>query len=150
MQARELLSVLPADLIKSILARRQKMADQLPKELELRKEENDRAYKLAKEAKESLLALESEINNSKDHLGAIATARINFDEKEEFRRRSSSRLQNVKNKIEDCNEGIDFWKNMLEGDWGHLLEDAERVKSGGRSSFALANHRNGLSEEAEK
>ena len=145
-----MLTVLPADLIKSILARRQKMADLLPKELELRKEENDRAYKLAKEAKESLLALESEKNNSKDYLSAIATARINFDEKEEFRRRSSSRLQNVKNKIKDCNEGIDFWKKMLEGDWGHLLEDAERVKSGGRSSFALANHRNGLSEEGEK
>ena len=145
-----MLTVLPADLIKSILARRQKMADLLPKELELRKEENDRAYKLAKEAKESLLALENEKNNSKDYLSAIATARINFDEKEEFRRRSSSRLQNVKNKIKDCNEGIDFWKNMLEGDWGHLLEDAERVKSGGRSSFALANHRNGLSEEGEK
>ena len=144
------MTVLPADLIKSILARRQKMADLLPKELELRKEENDRAYKLAKEAKESLLALENEKNNSKDYLSAIATARINFDEKEEFRRRSSSRLQNVKNKIKDCNEGIDFWKNMLEGDWGHLLEDAERVKSGGRSSFALANHRNGLSEEGEK
>ena len=145
-----MLTVLPADLIKSILARRQKMADLLPKELELRKEENDRAYKLAKEAKESLLALENEKNNSKDYLSAIATARINFDEKEEFRRRSSSRLQNVKNKIKDCNEGIDFWKNMLEGDWGHLLEDAERVKSGGRSSFALANHRSGLSEEGEK
>ena len=144
------MTVLPADLIKSILARRQKMADLLPKELELRKEENDRAYKLAKEAKESLLALENEKNNSKDYLSAIATARINFDEKEEFRRRSSSRLQNVKNKIKDCNEGIDFWKKMLEGDWGHLLEDAERVKSGGRSSFALANHRNGLSEEGEK
>ena len=64
MQARELLSVLPADLIKSILARREKLAAQLPKELELRQEENDRAFQLAKTSREELKALQADSSDS--------------------------------------------------------------------------------------
>ena len=31
-----------------------------------------------------------------------------------------------------------FWKSMQEGDFGHLLDDAERVRKGGSSSYARA------------
>ena len=60
------------------------MADQLPKELELRKEENDRAYKLAKEAKESLLALENEKNNF-----VTKTSNKHFNEQNVFCKRAT-------------------------------------------------------------
>jgi len=138
MQARELLSVLPADLIKSILARRQKLASQLPKELESRQEENDRAFQLAKASREELQAIQNTDETSASHEERLLLAQQIYDEHEQFRRRTSSRLQTIKNNIQDCQEAIDFWEKLADGDWGHLLEDAERVRSGGTSSYAEA------------
>lgn len=132
------MTVLPADLIKSILARRQKMADQLPKELELRKEENDRAYKLAKASREELQAIQNTDETAANHEERLLQAQQIYDEHEQFRRRTSSRLQTIKNNIQDCQEAIDFWEKLADGGWGHLLEDAERVRSGGASSYAEA------------
>ena len=132
------MTVLPADLIKSILARRQKMADQLPKELELRKDENDRAYKLAKASGEEFQAIQNTDETAANHEERHLLAQQTYDEHEQFRRRTSSRLQTIKNNIQDCLEAIDFWEKLADGGWGHLLEDAERGRSGGASSYAEA------------
>lgn len=147
MQARELLSVLPADLIKSILARREKLAAQLPKELELRQEENDRAYQLAKTSREELKALQADSSDSKMSEEDLLKAQHTYDENEQFRRRSASRLQTIKNNISDCQEAIGFWQQLADGEWGHLLEDAERVRIGGTSSYSEAKRLNSEKED---
>jgi vacuolar-type H+-ATPase subunit I/STV1 len=138
MQAQELLSVLPADLIKSILARRQTMAGRLPKELEQRQEENDRAFQLAKVSREELQALQNTTETATSNAEELLKAQQLYDEHEQFRRRTSSRLQTIKNNIKDCQEAIEFWEGLADGNWGHLLEDAERVRGGGASSYAEA------------
>ena len=71
----------------------------------------------------------------------LRTAQLAYDEHEQFRRRSSSRLQTIKNNIRDCQEAIEFWEGLADGDWGHLLEDAARVRAGGPSSYAEAKRR---------
>ena len=147
MQTPELLSVLPADLVKSILARREKLAAQLPKELELRQEENDRAYKLAKTSREELKALQTKSSDSKVDEEDILKAQQIYDENEQFRRRSASRLQTIKNNINDCREAIAFWQQLAEGEWGHLLEDSERVRAGGASSYSEAKRLNSEKED---
>ena len=147
MQARELLSVLPADLIKSILARREKQAAQLPKELELRQKENDRAYQLAKTSREELKALQADSSDSKMNEENLLKAQHAYDENEQFRRRSASRLQTIKNNISDCQEAIGFWQQLADGEWGHLLEDAERVRIGGASSYSEAKRLNSEKED---
>ena len=147
MQARELLSVLPADLIKLILARREKLAAQLPKELELRQEENDRAYQLAKTSREELKALQADSSDSKMNEENLLKAQHAYDENEQFRRRSASRLQTIKNNISDCQEAIGFWQQLADGEWGHLLEDAERVRIGGASSYSEAKRLNSEKED---
>ena len=138
MQANELLSVTPAELIQAILARRQSVASRLPDDLERRQEENNRAYALTKEAKAHMDALTEQGETTKDAQESLQKARDTYEEHEQFRRRSSSRLQTIKNNINDCQEAIEFWSALAEGEWGHLLEDAERVASGGQSSFARA------------
>lgn len=147
MQARELLSVLPADLIKSILARREKLAAQLPKELELRQEENDRAFQLAKTSREELKALQADSSDSNVNEEDLLKAQHTYDENEHFRRRSASRLQTIKNNISDCQEAIGFWQQLADGEWGHLLEDAERLRIGGASSYSEAKRLNSEKEE---
>ena len=141
MQANELLSVTPAELIQAILARRQSVASRLPDDLERRQEENNRAYALTKEAKAHLDALTEQGETTKEAQESLQKARDTYEEHEQFRRRSSSRLQTIKNNINDCQEAIEFWSALAEGEWGHLLEDAERVSSGGQSSFAQAKQR---------
>ena len=141
MQANDLLSVEPAELIQAIIARRQSVASRLPDELERRQEENNRAYALTKEAKAHLDALIQHGETTNDAQEALQKAKDLYEEHEQFRRRSSSRLQTVKNSISDCQEAIEFWSALAEGGWGHLLEDAERVASGGQSSFAQAKQR---------
>ena len=138
MQANELLSVTPAELIQAILARRQSVASHLPDDLERRQEENNRAYALTKEAKAHMDALTEQGETTKEAQESLQKARDTYEEHEQFRRRSSSRLQTIKNNINDCQEAIEFWSALAEGEWGHLLEDAERVASGGQSSFARA------------
>ena len=147
MQARELLSVLPADLIKSILARREKLAAQLPKELELRQEENDRAYQLASSARATLRQFEADEKPDEEHLAALEKARNEYDEHESFRRRTDSRLKKLKHAIKDSEEAIQFWSEMGEDGWGHLLEDAERVRIGGASSYSEAKRLNSEKED---
>ena len=123
------------------------MASNLPDALRQRTEENNRAYKLAKEAKEALLALESLDRNSPAHQAALNKARNIYDEHESFRRRTTSRLQTLKNSMNDCDESIEFWTKMSDGDWGHLLEDAKRLASGGDSSYAKSKQQPVLGEE---
>lgn len=136
MQARELLAVMPADLVKSILARREKLAAQLPKELESRQKENDRAFQLAKASREELKGLQTDSSDSEVDQEDILKAQHIYDENEQFRRRSDSRLKTIKHNISNCQQAIEFWEQLADGGWGHLLEDAERVRAGGDSSYA--------------
>jgi len=140
MEARELLSFTPEEMVLAILKRREALAANLPKELAARTEENDRAYALAREAKTQLQSL---TEDGEDRDKALAV----YEENEAFRRRTASRLQVVKNSIADQEEALAFWKSMQEGDFGHLLDDAERVRKGGVSSYARA--KNHSAEEGE-
>ena len=134
MQRDELLAVTPEALAKAILERRKRLAKHLPRALEQRIEENDRAYGLSSKARADFNALQADASNvDQDELDK---AKAQYDEHEAFRRRTASRLQNIKNKIVDCEEAIAFWNTMNEGGWGHLLEDAERINSGGSSTYA--------------
>lgn len=134
MQGDELLAVTPEALAKAILERRKRMAEQLPKALEQRIEENDRAYSLSSQARADLNSLQADA--TKVDQDELDKANATYEEHEAFRRRTASRLQNVKNKIVDCEEALAFWNTMNEGGWGHLLEDAERLNSGGSSTYA--------------
>ena len=131
MTADGLLSVTPEALAKAILARRKATGSSLPEELEKRTEENDRAYALTSESKAQLKSVDT---GTEEHAKATAA----YEENETFRRRTASRLQVVKNAVADQDEAVAFWQDMLENGAGALLEDAERVRNGGRSSFALA------------
>lgn len=131
MEAGELLSFTPEEMVLAVLKRREAMATKLPKELAARTEENDRAYALARESKTHLQSLPEGDENREKALAA-------YQENEAFRRRTASRLQVVKNSIADHEEALAFWKSMQDGDVGHLLDDAERVREGGFSSYARA------------
>lgn len=141
MQAKDLLTVTPEALTASILKRRKAAASSLPATLEQRTEENNRAYQLASEARTTLKQLEAEENHDEEDHSALEKARNVYDEHETFRRRTDSRLKKVKHAIQDSEEAIQFWSEMGEGGWGHLLEDAERLNEGGESSYAKQKQR---------
>ncbi len=117
------------------------MAALLPKELEHRQKETNRAFQLAKDAREHLLSLQNTEGDAPDFEETLLKAQRTYDEHEQFRRRTSSRLQTIKNNIQDCQEAIEFWEQLSEGNWGHLLDDAARVRAGGASSYAEAKRR---------
>lgn len=131
----------PEALVASILKRRAAAASSLPTTLEQRTEENNRAYQLANDARTSLKQLEAEENPDEGHHLVLEKARNVYDEHETFRRRTDSRLKKVKHAIKDSEEAIQFWSEMGEGGWGHLLEDAERLNEGGESSYAKQKQR---------
>ena len=131
----------PEALVASILKRRAAAASSLPATLEQRTEENNRAYQLANEARATLKQLEAEENPDEGHHSALEKARNVYDEHETFRRRTDSRLKKVKHAIKDSEEALQFWSEMGEGGWGHLLEDAERLTAGGESSYAKQKQR---------
>ena len=83
-------------------------------------------------ASESKAQLKSVDTGTEEHAKVTAA----YEENETFRRRTASRLQVVKNAVADQDEAVAFWQDMLENGAGALLEDAERVRNGGRSSFA--------------
>ena len=141
MQAKDLLTVTPEALTASILKRRTAAASSLPTTLEQRTEENNRAYQLASEARAALQQLEGHENPDEEHRTALEKARNVYHEHETFRRRTDSRLKKVKHAIQDSEEAIQFWSEMGEGGWGHLLEDAERLTEGGESSYAKQKQR---------
>lgn len=140
MQSEGLLSITPEAMVKAILDRRRATASKLPDALHQRTEENNRAYALAKDARDTLHALKAEENATEANKEALKKAQSTYDEHESFRRRTSSRLQTLKNSIKDSEEAIEFWNNMANGEWGHLLEDSNRVASGGESSYAKSKH----------
>lgn len=133
MDAKDLLSVTPEALVQAILKRREEAAKQLPDELAKRVDENDRAYAVFHEAKQRLEMMKNDGSSAEE----LEKATLDLEEKETFRRRTVSRLQIVKNAMNDIEEGQEFWSTMEEGNWGHLLEDAERVNQGGVSSYVL-------------
>ena len=141
MQGRALLDVSPEDLIKAILERREKIAHKLPSLIDERTAENNRAYRLAKESHDALkLLLEgTETNQTEDD--AITKARNIYEENEAFRRRTVSRLQTAKNQLQDHEDAVLFWSELIDKGWGHLLEDAARVEGGGVSSYALTKNK---------
>ena len=141
MQAEELLSVTPEDLVVAILERRKAAAASLPKILQQRTEENDRAHRLASEARAEVKRLEELEQGDESQQDVLKKARTMHEEHEAFRRRTASRLQTVKNAIADGEEAIQFWSELVKGGWGHLLEDAERLASGGASSYAVEKQR---------
>ena len=140
MQSEGLLSITPEAMVKAILERRKATASKLPDALHQRTEENNRAYALAKEAREALMALEAVDDQTKAHEEALNKAQAVYDEHESFRRRTSSRLQTLKNSIKDSEEAIEFWTSIADDGWGHLLEDANRLASGGVSSYSKSRH----------
>lgn len=131
MEAKDLMSVTPEALAEAILRRRKQAANHLPDELAKRIEENDRAYAVFHEAKQRIDTIEASDSSNDER----EKARLEFEEKEAFRRRTVSRLWVVKHAIKDNEEAIEFWSSMADENWGHLLEDAERVKAGGASSY---------------
>lgn len=133
--------MMPEALVASILKRRQTAASSLPSALEQRTEENNRAYQLAIDARAALKQLEADISSNEEHEEALEKARNLYDEHETFRRRTDSRLKKVKHAMKDSEEAIQFWSEMGEGGWGHLLEDAERLSTGGASSYAKQKQR---------
>ena len=135
MQVKDFLAVTPEDMVLAILKRREKLATTLPKEVEKRKLENDRAYKLI-DKQQQTQDEESASPHNDGKINDIHSA-TQYEENESFRRRTVSRLWIAKYSIEDNAEALEFWRNMRDGAWGHLLEDAERVKNGGPSSYAL-------------
>ena len=86
------------------------------------------------------MALEAVDDQTKAHEEALNKAQAVYDEHESFRRRTSSRLQTLKNSIKDSEEAIEFWTSIADGGWGHLLEDANRLASGGDSSYSKSRH----------
>ena len=143
MQPNELLGVTPEALIAAILKRREQTGASLPGELVQRQEEYNRAHQRAKEDKETLAALEGQADTGGEHEERVQKAKLAFEESETFRRRTVSRLQLVEYAIKDHGEATAFWRALNEGTWGHLLEDAERVKSGGHSSYAINKEQGG-------
>lgn len=130
MAPEDMLSVTPEAMVKAIVQRRERMAKEIPIELEKRREENDRAYVLTNEAKQRHEATDDETAEG-TKTGAA------YDENETFRRRTVSRLWTAQHAQSDTEEALQFWKEMAEGNWGHLLEDAQRVEEGGPSSYVL-------------
>ena len=149
MQAKELLTVTPESLVASILKRRRAAAEALPSALDQRTEENDRAHQLARDARAELKQLKALQSTDKDHLAAVAKARTLYEEHETFRRRTASRLQTAKNALKDSEEALRFWSEMSDGGWGHLLEDAEHLTSGGDSTYAKQKKRKHAGEEGQ-
>jgi len=147
MQSEGLLAITPEAMVKDILERRQATASKLPDALHARTEENNRAYMLAKEARDTLKALKAEEDGTEAHKEALKKAQSIYDEHESFRRRTSSRLQTLKNSIKDSEEAIEFWTKMSDGEWGHLLEDSNRLASGGNSSYAKSKHQHSIEED---
>ena len=130
MAPEDMLSVTPEAMVKAIVQRRERMAKEIPIELEKRREENDRAYVLTNEAKQH-----HETTDDEPTEGAKTGAA--YEENETFRRRTVSRLWTAQHALSDTEEALQFWKEMAEGNWGHLLEDAQRVEEGGPSSYVL-------------
>ena len=126
----------PEALAASILKRRKAAASSLPTTVEQRIEENNRAYQLTTEARANLKQLESNGQPDAGQLDALEKARNVYEEHETFRRRTESRLKKVKHAIKDSEEAIQFWSEMGDGGWGHLLADAESLRAGGVSSYA--------------
>lgn len=147
MQSEGLLSITPEAMVQAILERRQAIASNLPDALQQRTEENNRAYTLAKDARETLKALKAKEDETEAHKEAVKKAQNIYDEHESFRRRTSSRLQTLKNSIKDSEEAIEFWTNMADGEWGHLLDDSNRLASGGQSSYAKSRHQRSIEED---
>ena len=131
----------PEALVASILKRRKAAASSLPTTLEQRIGENNRAYQLANGARAALKQLEADEQPDANHLDALEKARNVYDEHEAFRRRTDSRLKKAKHAMKDSEEAVQFWSAMGEGGWGHLLEDAEHLRSGGSSSYAKQKQR---------
>ena len=130
----------PEAMVKAILRRRENTGKDFPKELELRTNENDRAYQLVHEAKANIQQLKDA--KTPPSSPEYVQSENEYKEHETFRRRTTSRLWVVKNAIKDHEEGMAFWNELQSGDWGHLLEDAARVRDGGRSSYTLERENN--------
>ena len=141
MQGRALLDVSPEDIIKAILERREKTARKLPSLIDERTSENNRAYRLAKESHDALKLLLDEAETNQSENNAIAKAQNIYEENEAFRRRTVSRLQTAKNQLQDHEDAVLFWSELIDKGWGHLLEDAARIDGGGLSSYALTKNK---------
>ena len=68
------MSITPEAMVKAILERRQAIASKLPDALHQRTEENNRAYTLAKDARETLKALKAKEDETEAHKEAVKKA----------------------------------------------------------------------------
>lgn len=158
MKDEALLEVTPEFMIRAIIHRRERLAMMIPKQLESRGEELQVAEPLAKDAKERREALQDKIaafddqllevkSGSEEHQSLIDSresfiaesqqAENAYLENELFRRRADSRTKRLTFALNDCQRAIEYWENILEKGWDNLLTDAQRVESGGPSSYAV-------------
>lgn len=159
MQDERLLEVAPDVLIRAILHRRERLAEMIPKQLNARKDEKEIAETLARDAKQRRDLQKSELETFSEQLKSLEEGtteheklllqREQFIEKAEkseheylenelFRRRSDSRTKRLTMALNDCQRSIEYWQSVLEQGFEHLLVDANRVKDGGASSYALS------------
>ena len=159
MQDERLLEVAPDVLIRAILHRRERLAEMIPKQLNARKDEKEIAEGLARDAKQRRDLQKSELETFSEQLKSLEEGtpehqellvqREQFIKKAEqseheylenelFRRRSDSRTKRLTMALNDCQRSIEYWQSVLEKGFDHLLVDAQRVKQGGASSYALS------------
>jgi len=159
MQDERLLEVTPEFLIRAILHRRQRLAEMIPKQLNARKEEKEIAEALARDAKKRRDQLKSDLDEFSKQLEQLDEGSAKHDEmlvkrekfiqdaekseneyleNELFRRRSDSRTKRLTLALNDCEKSIEYWEGVLENGFDELLTNANRVKDGGLSSYALS------------
>jgi len=122
----------PDQMVEAILARRQALASTLPSALAEREAETNRAYQLVKDAQEKLSALSNEATNDERQ-----KAKHFVEEQETFRRRAVSRRSKASNAMNNNDASLAYWSSLQPEELDSLLTDAERVRSGGPSSWGI-------------
>jgi len=122
----------PDQMVEAILARRQTLATTLPSTLAEREAETNRAYQLVKDAQEKLSALSNEAANDERQ-----KAKHFVEEQETFRRRAVSRRSKASNAMNNNDASLAYWSSLQPEELDSLLTDAERVRSGGPSSWGI-------------
>ena len=122
----------PDQMVEAILARRKALASTLPSRLAEREAETNRAYQLVNDAQAKLSALSNEAANDERQ-----KAKHFVEEQETFRRRAVSRRSKASNAMNNNDASLAYWSSLQPEELDSLLTDAERVRSGGPSSWGI-------------
>jgi len=127
MEPKTLLQLKPELLVKAIIHRRQHLMDQLPK--------------LIKEAKKDVRNAEEAMNFHENLANESSKNTVGNQEQEKKLRaefnNTIGKLNRAENNFKNSEEIISYWESKLEFGFEELLEDSNRVASGGTSSWAL-------------